>query len=287
MPRSLILRLLYLLVGLFALFYAGLALFLSLDDEAIETLQREPASHETIALFGASGTAGDGILKAALADPGVRRIHVVTRRATSRIEAGVAAGKVHVTRHTNYLDYSAIHGQIAEADAVYWAIGISSRGVDEETYGRIHVDFPRQFVTEWLQASTRPEVTFHYISSSDISEDARMMWAREKVRAEKTLFALAEDSKLRVVFYRPDYIGPTREQAHLGQRLLYGFFAPVGAAVKAVQIGHAMLEMTARGTSVSNGETLDTRDILLYSDAYGRRINGVGAEAGPDPADPG
>jgi hypothetical protein len=33
-------------------------------------------------------------------------------------------------------------GQIAAVDKVYWAIGISAIGVDEETYGRIHVDFP-------------------------------------------------------------------------------------------------------------------------------------------------
>lgn len=273
MTRSLLRRVLLILLGLFAAFYGVLALLLALDDEAIEALRVAPAPTDTIAIFGASGTAGDGILKAALADPRVRRIHVITRRVTPRMESGEAAGKVQVTRHMDYLDYAAIREQVAEADAVFWAIGISSRGVDEETYGRIHVDFPRQFVTQWLQVSRKPAVTFHYISSSDISEDSRMMWAREKVRAEKTLFALAEGSSLNVVFYRPDYIGPTREEAHPGQRLLYGFFAPVGAAVKAVQIGQAMLEMTARADSISHGDTLDTRDILLYSDAYERRTN--------------
>ena len=167
------------------------------------------------------------------------------RPTTPRIDAGIAAGKVVMTLHLNYLDYAAIHEQMADVDTVFWAIGTSSVGVDEETYGRIHVDFPVRFVTEWLDVGNDAAKSFHYISSSDISADSRMMWAREKVRAENSLFDLAEGTNLRVIAYRPDYIGPTREEAHLGQNLLFWFFAPVGAAVKARQIGQAMIEVTA------------------------------------------
>jgi hypothetical protein len=176
-----------------------------------------------------------------------------------------------MTLHTDYLDYRAIHEQIAEADAVFWAIGISSVGVDEETYGMIHVDFPVRFVEEWTSVSDKPGISFHYISSSDISEDSRAMWAREKVRAEKTLVAAAEGSNLRVIAYRPDYIGPTEAEAQIGQDLLYWFFAPVGAAVRATQIGQAMIEVTVRGTQFENGDRLGTWNIRRYSDAYERR----------------
>jgi hypothetical protein len=98
-----------------------------------------------------------------------------------------------------------------------------------------------------------------------------MHWAREKFRAEQELFALAEGSRLKVIAYRPDYIGPTEEEAHLGQDLLYGFFAPVGAAVRARQIGEAMLEVTARGAEFDNGDRLGTASIRRYSDAYRQR----------------
>lgn len=98
-----------------------------------------------------------------------------------------------------------------------------------------------------------------------------MMWAREKVRAENTLFDIAENTNLRVIAYRPDYIGPTREEAHLGQDILYWFFAPVGAAVRATQIGQAMLEVTAREAEFQNRSRLGTRGILWYSDAYDQR----------------
>ena len=103
-------------VLLFALVYITGAITLALDDDTIEVFEGAVASHETIAIFGASGTAGDGILKAALQNPDIQTIHVVTRRATPRIEEGVASGKVLVTLHMDYLDYTAVHEQIATAD---------------------------------------------------------------------------------------------------------------------------------------------------------------------------
>jgi hypothetical protein len=268
-PRKRLLLLVPLI--LFALVYVGAALMLALRDDGVAVLGKPATSYETIAIFGASGTAGDGILKAALASPGVRKIHVITRRTTPRIDQGVAAGKVQMTLHTDYLDYSAIEAQIAAADAVFWAIGISTFAVDEKTYGTIHVDYPASFVAKWLSVSNRHAMSFHYISSSDISEDSSAMWAREKVRAERTLFKLAEGTKLRVIAYRPDYIGPTDAEAHLGQRLLYGFFAPIGAAVKAEQIGKAMIEVAARSDEFANGAKLGTRGIIRYGDAQDAR----------------
>ncbi len=135
----------------------------------------------------------------------------------------------------------------------------------------IHVDFPMRFVAEWTSVNDKADTSFHYISSSDISADSRMMWAREKVRAERMLFEFAEGLNLRVIAYRPDYIGPTEEQAHIGQNLLYWFFAPVKSAVRATQIGQAMFEVSARGSQFENGDHLGTWNIIRYSDAYERR----------------
>ena len=256
---------------LFLLLYVAAAIKLASDDNPVATFEGAPSPHSTIAIFGASGTAGDGILKAALANPDVEEIRIFTRRTTPRIDEGVASGKATMTLHMDYLDYAPIREQIADVDAVYWAIGTSTFGVDEETYGMIHVDFPMRFVEEWTAVSSKEAIAFHYISSSDISEDSSMMWAREKVRAEKSLFGFADGTKLKVIAYRPDYIGPTSEEAHIGQDMLYWFFAPVKAAVKARQIGEAMFEVSARGPEFENGDYLSTWKILRYSDAYRRR----------------
>jgi len=229
---------------------------------------RLPIAPLTVAIFGASGTAGDGVLKASLASPMIGKIYVITRRITSRMEEGLSSGKLELMQHRDYLDYSALIEKINNVDAVYWAIGISSLGADQKTYGMIHVDFPAQFLTELIRVSAKPDISFHFISSSDISEQSSTMWVREKIRAEKTLFSLAQNSNLRVLAYRPDYIGPTIDEAHLGQHLLYWFFKPVGAAVRATQIGQAMIDVTLRGSEFENGSKLSTGKIIAHSKAY-------------------
>ena len=278
MNLSPIRTLIFVPVVLFTLFYLTGVFMVAIDDRSVDALEARAVSPEVIALFGASGTAGDGILKATLADPDIRKIHIITRRATARIEEGIASGKVQMTLHMDYLDYECIQAQVSEVDTVYWAIGTSSVGVDEETYGRIHVDFPMQFVREWTGINHKRDLSFHFISSSDISEESSVMWVREKIRAEKSLFSFADGSNLRVIAYRPDYIGPTKETASFGQNLMYWFFRPVGAAVKATEIGRAMLVVSARGPRIENGLTISTSSIVRFSDAYDRRHHGARQE---------
>jgi hypothetical protein len=256
---------------LFVVFYLLGAYMVMTDGRSVEPLKASPPRPIDIAIFGASGTAGDGILKAALASADIGIIQVVTRRATPRMQEGVKTGKIRLTIHKDYLDYTAVIKQLSHIDTVYWAIGISALGMDEETYGMIHVDFPMQFVHAWDEANESKKLSFHFISSSDIAEDSTTMWVQQKIRAEKQLFSFAEETNMRVIAYRPDYIGATEEESGLGQTMLYGFFAPVGAAIRAREIGQVMLEVTARGDEFNNGATLSTAKMKRYSDAYEAR----------------
>ena len=253
---------------LFLLFYLYGVYVVQTADRSVEPRTTAESQVREVAIFGASGTAGDGILKAAMASDDISKIYVVTRRLTPRMEEGTVSGKVKVIKHLDYLDYSAFIERLSEINTVYWAIGITSIGTDEQTYRMIHTDFPLQFLTEWTAVNNSKDLAFHFISSSDISEDSDTMWIREKIHAEKVLFGFADNKNLKVFAYRPDYIGPTDEEAHLGQDLLYWFFAPVGAAVKAREIGQAMLEISARSNEFTNGDKFSTWKILKYSDAY-------------------
>ena len=72
---------------LFGVFYLVGVVIVATDDRAVEGFDPESAISRDIAIFGASGTAGDGILKASLADPQIRKIHVspaAQRPASSR-----------------------------------------------------------------------------------------------------------------------------------------------------------------------------------------------------------
>ena len=232
------------------------------NDTPMTTQDYSTSHHRTVAIFGATGTIGDGLLKAAINDPDVDIVRVFTRRPSKRIEEGVAAGKVEMIIHKDYLDYAPVLEDLADVDAVFWAIGLSAVGLDEDTYREIHVDYPMTFVTDWLQVSTQEEISFHYVSGSGAKTGSRMMWAREKARAESELTNRAAGSKLRVVSYRPAVILPTETEAHLRHRIGYAILAPIKSAVAAESIGDAMIEVSARGRQYANGTILENKAII-------------------------
>ena len=237
----------------------------------METMEQTSDRNRTVAIFGATGTVGDGLLKAAMNDSSIEKIHVVTRRPTARIEEGVASGKVVMTIHKDYLDYAPIQDLFADVDAAYWAIGLSAVGLDEETYREIHFDFPARFITAWLEVARQQDLSFHYVSGSGAKADSRMMWAREKADAEAQLTRLAEPAGLRVYSYRPAFIYPTESEANFGHGILNAIFKPIGFSVAAESIGDAMIEVTERSEGITTGTVFENRDIGLLGDAHEKR----------------
>lgn len=261
-------------LSVIALFYLVLLLMNTKGELPMEIADLDTDRHETVAVFGATGTVGDGLLKAAMNDPGVGTIHVITRRASPRIDEGVAARQLSVTIHKDYEDYSAIRQILAEVDAVFWAIGLSSAGMNEADYRKIHVEFPVQLLREWLSVGKRQAMSFHYVSGGGANPDSRMMWAREKARAEHELAKLAENAEVRVISYRPAFVTPTETELNIGHKILHSIFAPIGGAVHAEKIGKAMLEVSARGPLIENGTILENKGIVSYGEAYEARQDG-------------
>ena len=62
-------------------FYLVSVLIVATHDRSLKALDLQKVPLEVIAFFGVSGTAGDVILNAALADSDISKIHVITRRA--------------------------------------------------------------------------------------------------------------------------------------------------------------------------------------------------------------
>ena len=107
-------------------------------------------ANRVVMVMGATGSVGDGLLKAAIEAPEVDKVHVVTRRTSPRIEQGVAEGKVTMHMHEDFTDYAPLTDVLQEVDTVLWGLGATSIGMDDDTYTLIHVDFPVAFVSEWL-----------------------------------------------------------------------------------------------------------------------------------------
>jgi hypothetical protein len=227
---------------------------------------RDDNANRVVMVFGATGSAGDGLLKAAIEDAKVEKIYVITRRSSPRIDAGVASGKIEMRLHKDFTDYSSLAGILGEVNTVLWGLGTSSLQVDDATYTWIHVDFPVAFVKEWLSARTNGPMSFHYITG--MGTDGSAHWAQEKSRAEHELAALAESGDLRTFSYRSAFIRPTTEQANAFHYVLEALLRPGRLVITSRGLGGAMLEISARTNELANGTLIDNADSIAYAKLY-------------------
>ena len=251
-----------------------------LSSSSVKTFQPIPKpqlnqdSLKDVMIFGASGTVGDGILKALLLDKNVQNIQVITRRLTPRIDEGVKLGKVTVTKHMNYMDYTPIKDKLLKIKAVYWAIGTSARNVSDQEYTTIHVDFPVAFVKMWLSVNNEKNKSFHLITGAGTGADSWFHWAREKAKAENELSALAKGTGLRFIAYRPSFVVPSAERIIFFKSLFYTPLELMNLAVKSTHIGQGMIEVTMREKEIGNGSILNHSSIHNFAQKY-RERNGV------------
>jgi hypothetical protein len=229
---------------------------------------RDPSANAVVMVFGATGSVGDGLLKAAMQDREVERIYALTRRMSPRLEAGQASDRVKVIMQDDFTDYGALGETLAEVNTVLWGLGTTSIGMDPGLYRRIHVDFPVAFVEAWLAARTTPPMAFHYVTGMGTGEGEKAQWAQDKGFAERRVAELAEGTGLRTYGHRSAWVRPTDENAHLGIYLGEWLLKPGHLVIRGVDLGRAMLEISARTEELPNGTLIDNKDAIDYAAAY-------------------
>jgi uncharacterized protein YbjT (DUF2867 family) len=193
---------------------------------------------------------GRGVLKECLDHDGVEDILVVGRRA-----CGEHGEKIREVLHDDFFDYSAILPELADRDACFFCLGVSSVGQDEESYTRMTHDLTLSAANALLGASSR--VTFVYVSGAgaDSTEQSGSMWARVRGRLENRLLAMPFQAAF---IFRPGYIQPMRGTTSrvVWYRIVYagiGWAYPFirrmfpNAVTSTVAIGKAMIAVTERG----------------------------------------
>ncbi|MFJ2395452.1 NAD(P)H-binding protein [Streptomyces sp. NPDC087843] len=167
-----------------------------------------------VALFGASGMVGQGVLRACLQDGGIEEVVLVVRTPLKTEHP-----KIREVVHTDFTDFGAVQGELEGLDACFFCLGVSSAGRDEEEYTRITYDFT--LAAARAVSVNNPELTFTYVSGegTDSTESGRSMWARVKGRTENALLAMPFHAYL----FRPGYIQPRNGAVSRtsGYRLMY------------------------------------------------------------------
>jgi hypothetical protein len=259
-------------VALFVLLLVGLNIWglvtlgtVSLDVNAL----RDSQSNKVVLVTGATGSVGDGLLKAAMADEEVEKLYALTRRMSPRLEKGQSSGRVKVLIHQDFTDYSELTQELAEVNTVLWGLGTTSIGMESEWYRVIHEDFPVNFVRQWITArSGEGPMAFHYVTGMGTGEDEDDEWAQVKGRAERRVAELAEGTDLRTFGHRSAWVRPTDENANWLMCAMEPLLIPGHLVIRGVDLGGAMLEISARTHELPNGQLLDNKDAREYAEAY-------------------
>jgi uncharacterized protein YbjT (DUF2867 family) len=151
-----------------------------------------------VILFGATGMVGQGVLRECLLDPDVESVLTIGRSVTGQQNA-----KLQEIAQTNLFDLSAIEGRLSGYDACFFCLGVSSVGLNEESYRRITYDLTIAVARTLVRLN--PAMTFAYVSGAgtDSTEQGRMMWARVKGKTENDLLRMPFKA---AYMFRPGYV---------------------------------------------------------------------------------
>lgn len=208
-----------------------------------------------VAVFGATGFVGWAVLHEALAAPDVSEVVAV-----GRTPVGVRHAKLREVVVSDIGALGDVADHLSGLDACFWCLGISSQGLDEETYRKITYTYAVDAAT--LLGELNPGLRFCFVSGE--GADGKALWARVKKQTEEALLSL---TSLRTTVFRPAFIQASHGARLRGwtYRLGYGamfLFAPAlrafGWASSGAEIGRAMI-VAAR--EPRGGQVLASRDI--------------------------
>ena len=214
-----------------------------------------------VAIFGASGMVGGGVLLECLDDPRVDSVLVVGRTPT-----GIRHPKLEEVLHRDFYDFAPLRERFAGLDACFFTLGTTSGGKTEADYARQTYDLTLAAAREIVKAS--PGAVFVYVSGvgTDSTERGRVMWTRVKGRTENALLALGFRG---AYMMRPGFIQPlrgVRSKTPLYQSF-YAVLAPLFPVarklfprhvVTTVEVGRAMIRLADKG---DDRKILDPADI--------------------------
>jgi uncharacterized protein YbjT (DUF2867 family) len=214
-----------------------------------------------VLLFGATGMVGQGVLRECLPAADMELVQTIGRTPTSQQHP-----KLRELVHAEMWDYASVAPQLAEFDACYFCIGVTSSGLSEEKY--THLTYDMTLAAAEALARVNPQMAFLYVSAAgaDSGEQSRLMWERVRGRTENALFKLPFRA---VYIFRPGMIQPLDgiKSKTAAYRVFYSMFKPVLPLLRAAlpnqvlttrQIGQAMLAATRSG---SRSRVLETADI--------------------------
>lgn len=215
-----------------------------------------------IILTGTTGMVGEGVLLECLNHPRVDKILSVSRKPTGRINR-----KLREYIVSDFMNLQKDDETLKGYDACFYCAGVSSVGMDEDTYRRITYNMTIHFAEVLLNQN--PNMTFIYLSGAgtDSSEKGRLMWTRVKGKTENDLAKMPFQA---VYNFRPAFMKPTPGQKNVLSYYKYvGWLYPLlnviypNGVSTLKQVGLAMIKAVLEGYEK---QVLEVSDIKKLAD---------------------
>jgi len=221
-----------------------------------------------VVIFGGTGMVGMGALIECLDDTGVSSVLVVGRRSV-----GIQHPKLEEIIHQDFFHYDAVQSRFAGSDACFFCLGVSSVGMEADTYHHLTYDLTIAAATAMLAAS--PQMTFCYVSGegTDSTERGRLMWARVKGKTENALLRMPFKASYML---RPGFIQPlkgvkSKTPLYQGVYNVLGWIYPVlhgllpRYTTTTVALGRALIRLATVGDAQRVLSTADINRVASLS----------------------
>lgn len=212
-----------------------------------------------VIIAGASGMIGGLILQNCLDNDEVGLVHSLVRK-----PSGIKHPKLQEFICEDFKNISGIDEAFINIDIAFFCIGVYTGAVSREKFMEITVDYPVSFA-KMLQ-SKNDSIRFCLLSGAgaDRSEKSKMMFAKDKGRAENLLERLQLGE---FYAFRPSYIYPVekRPEPNLTYRLSRVLYKPLisklgkNMSIPSTLLAEGMLKVGLKGASKN---ILENRDIL-------------------------
>jgi uncharacterized protein YbjT (DUF2867 family) len=222
-----------------------------------------------VIIFGATGMVGKGVLRECLAAADVGKVLTVGRTPT-----GLRHPRLQELVHAEMWDYANVEAELADFDACFFCIGVTSSGMSEQNYS--HLTYEMTMAVAGTLARLNPRMVFIYVSGAgaDSSETSRVMWQRVRGKTENALLKLPFRG---VYIFRPGMIQPVGVKSKTtSYRWFYTLTKPLLPLLRAMlpdqilstpQVGQAMLAAVRSGAPK---RVLESPDINALSKRGGK-----------------
>ena len=159
-------------------------------------------SLNNVIITGSTGMVGEGVLIQCLNNPEIDSILVINRKPCGYVHA-----KLKEIVHQDFFNFKAIEDELKGYNACFFCLGISSVGVDNDTYYRMTYTLTMHVADTLVKLNDN--MTFCYVSGSGTDINGRLNWQKVKGKTENELTKLPFNQ---VYHFRPGFIKPLKEQ---------------------------------------------------------------------------